>query len=388
MRFAIFSWHGCELRIRGVTKTAYKKGETPMVSYMNAHAALDNMRELTRSKQRALGPRAMIVGDASTGKSTLCRILLSYAVRQGSRPIFVDLDVGQNAISVPGTIAATSIEQPISVEMSADMGGGGGSAHSLSVKSPLTFFYGHTTPSAAPELYSKLLTKLASVVERRLVEHPLSNSSGLIINTCGWIDSAPGTPAYELLISMAHILSVDVILVLDRDDLTMALKADGRLQAGTGPRAVSVAQLSKSGGVAIRDADYRKKARNRALREYFYGSPGLEYTPHQKVVSWKEIEVFRVGGGPAIPNSALPIGAKRITDPNKLTRITPSLDLMHSVLALSYAKDSAALLDTNVAGFVHVSAVDVVKKTITLLTPAPGPLPNNLFLSGQIKWID
>ena len=428
MRFAIFSWHGAELRIRGPTKTAYKKSDTPMISYINAHAALENLRELTRNKQRAMGPRTMVIGAPDTGtkaacqragikreltrcrrrliarvcvdttycagKSTLCRLLLSYAVRAGSKPLFIDLDVGQNAISVPGTISSTSIEHPISVEMSADMGGGGGSTSTLSIKSPLTFFYGHATPSAAPELYAKLLTRLASVVERRMVEHPLSNSSGFLVNTCGWVDSAPGTPAYELLIAIAQTFSIDVILVLDRDDLTQALKSDKRLQTeangGVLPaaRSVSVAQLSKSGGVATRDAEYRKKARARSFREYFYGPSGLDYTPHQKVLSWKELEIYRVGGGPAIPNSMLPIGAKRISDPNKLTRLTPSVDLLHSILALSYAKDSATMLDSNVAGFVHVSGVDVVKKTITLLTPAPGPLPNNLFIAGQIKWID
>ncbi len=144
-------------------------------------------------------------------------------MRAGSKPIFVDLDVGGSAISVPGTLSATSIEHPISVEMSADMGGGGGSAHTLSIKSPLTFFYGHTLPSAAPELYSKLLSRLSSVVERRMAEHPLSNSSGLLLNTCHWVDSTPGTPAYELIIQIAKAFSIDVILVLDRDDLTQAL---------------------------------------------------------------------------------------------------------------------------------------------------------------------
>jgi len=402
LRFAIFSWHGCELRIRGTPKTAYKKSDTPMISYINAHAALDNMRELTRNKQRHTGPRTMVIGAPDTGKSTLCRILLSYAVRAGSKPLFVDLDVSCSAISVPGTLSATSIEHPISVEMSADMGGGGGSAHTLSIKSPLAYFYGHTSPTAAPELYTKLMGRLASVVERRMAEHPLTNSSGLLINTSSTVDSTPGTPTYELVIQTAHAFGVDVIFVLDRDDLTQALKNDKRLQADVssggasagGLRSgVSVAQLSKSGGVASRDALARKKAQSRALREYFYGSPGLDFVPHQKVLAWKEVELYRVGGGPAMPSSVMPLGAAKkaaaaAADPTKLTRITPSLDLQHAILALSYTKDAAGLLDANVAGFVHVAGVDVIKKTITLLTPAPGPLPNNIFLAGHIKWID
>lgn len=41
------------------------------------------------------------------GKSTLCRILLNYAVRAGWAPTFADVDIGQGSITVPGCVAAT-----------------------------------------------------------------------------------------------------------------------------------------------------------------------------------------------------------------------------------------------------------------------------------------
>lgn len=34
-------------------------------------------------------------GPTDVGKSTLCRLLLNYAVRMGRSPIFIDIDVGQ-----------------------------------------------------------------------------------------------------------------------------------------------------------------------------------------------------------------------------------------------------------------------------------------------------
>lgn len=37
----------------------------------------------------------MICGPTDVGKSTLCRLLLNYAVRMGRRPVYVDLDLGQ-----------------------------------------------------------------------------------------------------------------------------------------------------------------------------------------------------------------------------------------------------------------------------------------------------
>ncbi len=41
----------------------------------------------------------MVVGPTDVGKSTLCRLLVSYASRLGRAPILVDLDVGQ--VSIP-----------------------------------------------------------------------------------------------------------------------------------------------------------------------------------------------------------------------------------------------------------------------------------------------
>lgn len=74
--------------------------------YLNCHACLEQLRQKAE-QDNTRGPVTMIVGPVDVGKSTLCRILLNYAVRmggQGRRPIFVDLDVGQGSISVPGTI--------------------------------------------------------------------------------------------------------------------------------------------------------------------------------------------------------------------------------------------------------------------------------------------
>ena len=37
----------------------------------------------------------MVVGATDVGKSTVCKILLNYAVKMGRQPCLVDLDVGQ-----------------------------------------------------------------------------------------------------------------------------------------------------------------------------------------------------------------------------------------------------------------------------------------------------
>lgn len=42
----------------------------------------------------------MVVGPTDVGKSTVCRLLLSYAVRVGRRPTLVELDVGQSGVNL------------------------------------------------------------------------------------------------------------------------------------------------------------------------------------------------------------------------------------------------------------------------------------------------
>lgn len=67
----------------------------------------------------------------------------------------------------------------------------------------------------------------------------LARSSGIIINTCGWVDGV----GYELLIYAIDTLNADIVLVLDQDrlysDLTEAYKG----------KSVQLVKLQKSGGV-------------------------------------------------------------------------------------------------------------------------------------------
>ncbi|CAB0017085.1 unnamed protein product, partial [Nesidiocoris tenuis] len=73
--------------------------------YLNCHACLEQLRMKAENESDVKrGPITMIVGPSDVGKSTVCRILLNYAVRMGRTPVFVDLDVGQGAISIPGAI--------------------------------------------------------------------------------------------------------------------------------------------------------------------------------------------------------------------------------------------------------------------------------------------
>ena len=119
------------------------------------------------------GPIVLVVGAQDVGKTTLCRILTNYAVRLGRRPIYVDLDVGQGNISVPGTVGAMLVERPASIE-----------ENGFVQQAPLAYFFGHKSPSSNIPLYNTLVSKLAEVVHERMESNRKGTLS--ILNVIGF----------------------------------------------------------------------------------------------------------------------------------------------------------------------------------------------------------
>ncbi|XP_075449313.1 polyribonucleotide 5'-hydroxyl-kinase Clp1 [Ascaphus truei] len=142
-RAAVFTWHGCTVQLWGSPDVAYVSRDTPMLLYLNAHVGLEQMRaQAEREAER--GPRVLVAGPGDVGKSTLCRLLLNYAVRRGRRPTLVELDVGQGSVSVPGTVGALCVERPADVE------------EGFSAQAPLVYHFGSTTPGTNIKLYNKV----------------------------------------------------------------------------------------------------------------------------------------------------------------------------------------------------------------------------------------
>lgn len=367
-KFAVFTWGGCDITVTGACEVCYKSEETPMVSYINTHAALQKLREHAQALgERGRGPVVMVVGPKDSGKSTLCRMLLSYAVRVGWKPTFVDLDVGQNSISGPGAIAASPVEEPVGI------------LSEWKNRAPIAYFYGHTAASQHVAIYKKLCERLAAAVKERCDAIPIARHSGVVINTCGWVDAG----GRDLIVDLAKSFKVNVILVVGQEKLYNELQTSADIkELGT-----TVIKLNKSPGVVSRLPAARRDVRNTMFREYFYGTAG-DLCPHEVKVPFHEIMIYRVGGTLRAPTSALPIGQKSLLDPNRCVKVDITSDLKHCVLGVSHATKADELLTTNVAGFVLVKDVDVQGQRLTVLAPAAGKLPFRFLLFGSTKWFD
>ncbi|EFX76711.1 hypothetical protein DAPPUDRAFT_248652 [Daphnia pulex] len=51
-----------------------------MIIYLNTHAGLEQIRKKADADETKRGPIAMIVGPTDVGKSTVCKLLLNYAM--------------------------------------------------------------------------------------------------------------------------------------------------------------------------------------------------------------------------------------------------------------------------------------------------------------------
>ncbi|XP_064613711.1 polyribonucleotide 5'-hydroxyl-kinase Clp1-like isoform X2 [Liolophura sinensis] len=361
-KVAVFTWHGCVLKLTGKTEVAYIAKETPMVMYVNTHAALEQMR-IKAETEIGRGPRVMVVGPTDVGKSTLCRLLLNYAVRVGRAPVFVDLDVGQGQVSIPGTIGALVVERSADVE------------EGFSETAPLVYHYGHNSPSDNLALYHMLITCMADVINVRCEQNKKANVSGVIVNTGGWIRGG----GYHALIHTAGAFEVDVVVVLDQERLYSELSRDM-------PDFVKVVLLPKSGGVVERGSQTRTEAREGKIREYFYGNRNTLF-PHTFEVKWSEIKIYKIGA-PALPDSCLPLGMKAQDNKTKVVPVTPGPNLLHHILSISTATAPESIVQSNVYGFIVVTGVDIERQIFSVLSPSPRPLPKGMLVMMELQFMD
>ncbi|XP_006875816.1 PREDICTED: polyribonucleotide 5'-hydroxyl-kinase Clp1 isoform X2 [Chrysochloris asiatica] len=105
-KVAVFTWHGCSVQLSGRTEVAYVSKDTPMLLYLNTHTALEQMRRQAE-KEEERGPRVMVVGPTDVGKSTVCRLLLNYAITSRLADVFNQRCEVNRKASVSGCVINT-----------------------------------------------------------------------------------------------------------------------------------------------------------------------------------------------------------------------------------------------------------------------------------------
>ena len=379
-KYAIYSWKGAQVSLDGC-ESSYVSRDTTMLEAMNVHAVLDAKRKraVADPAKELQGPRIMVVGPTDSGKSSLCRILCGYASRSATKtkPLFIDLDVGQSALGVAGTMSAGSIS-PATISPIEGIDAG--------AANPISYFYGHASPGDNPEAYKAIVKLLGDSAAKRFKEDDENRCGGMIINTCGWVDGL----GLELLKYSISALFVDAVVVVGHDRLFADLERS-RDSTGCFDKSTTIVKVTRSGGVVTRHTGYRRVDRSLGIKKYFYGGAGGKVlSPAQTVLKFSEFELREiVGEGKAdMDDAILPVGFESTLDPVRAEPVAMTPSLVGAILAVSHAEKEEDLLSTNVSGIVHVTAINVDEGTMTVLAPCAGPLPGKFLLMGSITWAE
>ena len=398
LKLAFFTWHGCVLDVDCENvDISYTSDETACnIAYVNTHAQLEALRDEGKE------PRVLIVGPTESGKSSLVKVLTAYATKLGRYPIWIDLDPADNALSVPGTLAACPMDRAtVQVESFATTGIPPGTA------APLVLWHGATEVSA--ELFRAQVTALGQKVQQRLATDDGARSSGILVNTNGWIQGE----GYKLLLHTVEALQINIVLVMGHDRLYSMMKSALGGSGNTNP--VKVIKVPRSGGVVSRGKDFLRQHRSRAMKRYFYGdtieAPAAattiaagaatsstattrvpQLTPFLAQIPFAQVKIYKFSAM-SLSASLLPVAAAQSTEAVQVEEVTMKQSLLqHKLLAVchpqvveafeSSGRQAKVLYEAGVAGVLEDTEM------IHLLSPCAGSLPSHTFLMGDLTWME
>ncbi|KAG2382272.1 hypothetical protein C9374_005474 [Naegleria lovaniensis] len=348
-------------------------------SYIAFHQGLIEMFENISKQIEHV--RLLVVGPTDSGKSTICKILFNHAMFSSSTDLqricfFSDIDVGQNQVSLPGTmglsVASSSGSGSIDKESSSMETNSNTSEIvytkelSVSHQAPLeliphkhVFYFGDISPKNTI-YYNYICQRIYEKYESILQENERVNKSFLVMNTCGWVEGQ----GYSILLKA--IKSCKITHVLSMDEQTFkSLKKD------TAESGVEIIYKQKSSQVKKRNTNFRKETRNNSIMSYF-SKPLNTLT-----LSLDDVQMCMLDYKTQTSARALDLSDKSL----------------NRICAISTANSVDQVLNQEIFCFIVLEQFNSEKKTVKLLLPASKDkkeiekLPKPIFLlSGSVMF--
>ncbi|CAN3358793.1 mRNA cleavage and polyadenylation factor Clp1p [Diutina catenulata] len=393
----------------------YLSSEGSMCGAINLHFYLESLRQQahdfnTNSSNTPVGrrgPRVLLVGPPSSGKTSLAKVLVSYAVKMGSTPVLVNVDPRDGVFSVPGSITATPISDFLDVEAA---GGWGLTTTSGSLphnpKQPLVKNIGFTNPNDNLDQYKYQISKLGVAVMSRMEQDRDVGSAGCVIDTPSFLGTNTLTKSFPIIENLISDFEVDHIVVVGNERLFIDLRR--RLKRKLEQKSLSILQLATSGGCVDRDEAYIRKAQEESIREYFNGTFRAHLQPFKTDTDLREMDIYKgvINQDLASTLAFLPAGDSYNEDDtgmgddsdgigkffthmesSQMQTLENSLVAISHVAQLSYQPKD--LLNSSVKGYIYVSKVDESTGKLKVLLPFPSvALPKNVLLATSIGYID
>lgn len=120
--------------------------------------------------QHLKGRTSLFLGKTDVGKSTLAKYLLGELLSGGERACFVDADIGQSALGVPGTVSMRIFEVPEDLE---------------NFKPERILFIGTVNPAKKFRMMIEATKKLVDATSAGGVSTILVDTTGLVLGPIG-----------------------------------------------------------------------------------------------------------------------------------------------------------------------------------------------------------
>ncbi|GAB6183350.1 Clp1/GlmU family protein [Thermodesulfovibrio hydrogeniphilus] len=182
-----------------------------------------------------LAKRIILLGAIDSGKSTFAKYVLYNFIQRESQIAFVDSDVGQSSIAIPGTIGIKRIAKFEDINSFADR----------------FFFFGGITPSVSIIRFLKVFEKAIKTAE--------SFNLPILVDTTGFITGN------------GKLLKLKKIEIL-KPELVVGLQRTNEIEHILAEIQVPYILLQPSKNVKPRNPEERANYRKRKLQEYFSNS--------------------------------------------------------------------------------------------------------------------
>ncbi|WRT68306.1 uncharacterized protein IL334_005282 [Kwoniella shivajii] len=369
---SLYAPTAARLEVTSLPASQYTSTSTIQPQLLNLHLALERNRILAKrylfnkgSSEVVRGPRVMVVGPPSSGKTTVVKNLVNLALSTGMGWTIgvAGLDPSSPSNLIPGTVSIATPSHPIPTHHLAHPFGSPPTSIPSNMLSADVATVGWWLGGLEPtnknaEVWKVLIENMGSEWKNKCEKDKMALASGLIVDTSSaFTNPLLGTKKddpkarYSLVDQAVDALDIDTILVIGHEKLHIDLSRLPSLQS----RAVNVIRIPKSGGVVDLDDAQKELVQSFQIRTYFYGEPILpkeisglmgkmvgfdgSLNPYSFQIGWDTLVVLRVGEENSAPSSALPLGSSRTLSPTRLTRVDPSgpahvVRLLNTVLAI------------------------------------------------------
>ncbi len=225
-----------------------------MVEEVEGDTVPTSWQRIAEENLRVEKPAAvMIMGDADSGKSSLCTFLANRALREKLTVAVIDADLGQSDVGPPTTVGLAYVNKPVR-----DM---------FYVKASRLCFVGSTSPGGVEDHVVQCILDLKN---RALGE----SRQFLIINTDGWIEGEEAA-RYKAMLTEA-VRPNTVVAIKQGEELSHILSSLEK---------TSVVTVEPSSAASKRDREKRKALRELGYKKYLKNSK-VESFP----LNWVRIE--------------------------------------------------------------------------------------------------